>query len=63
MNDLLWADPIRGASALNTREIFNDSRQTSVRFGKEVLQELLRQENIKALVRAHEEEGDGFKLY
>ena len=45
------------------REKFNDSRCTSVKFGWAVLDELLRTEKLKALVRAHEEEGDGYKFH
>ena len=63
MNDLLWADPIHGEAALDTRQIFNQSRATSVKFGWTILQEILQKEKLKALVRAHEEEGDGFKFH
>ena len=63
MNDLLWADPIIGDAALEQREIFNEARSTSVRFGKQVLEELLEAEGLKALIRAHEEEGEGYKFY
>ena len=45
------------------REKFNSSRATSVKFGWAVLEELLRAEKLRALVRAHEEEGDGFKFH
>ena len=45
------------------REKFNESRATSVKFGWGVLSELLEAEKLKALVRAHEEEGDGYKLH
>ena len=37
-NDLLWADPIKGDEAVNTREVYNESRKTSVKFGLPVLQ-------------------------
>ena len=37
-NDLLWADPIAGDEAVNTGEVYNESRKTSVKFGLPVLQ-------------------------
>ena len=37
-NDLLWADPMPGENATSTREVYNESRKTSVKFGLPVLQ-------------------------
>ena len=64
MNDLIWADPIRQVQeALEVREKFNNNRATSVKFGWAILDELLKAEKLRALVRAHEEEGDGFRFH
>ena len=51
------------ADAVNTGEIYNDTRKTSVKFGLPVLDELLQSENLKTLVRAHEEQTDGYKFH
>ena len=64
MNDLLWADPFSERNrALTEREAFNECRRTSVKFGNELLTDLLDGAKLKALVRAHEEEPEGFKLH
>ena len=64
MNDLLWADPVADKdSPLTTGQVFNETRKTSVKFGLPVLQHLLDTEGLKTLVRAHQEQVDGYKFY
>ena len=52
--DLLWADPARGSSALTMEYEDNDRRGISVVFGRKPLKKLLKKENLRAIVRAHE---------
>ena len=51
--DLLWADPARGRSALKTNFIDNTERSISVYFGKTPLKKLLKNERLRAVIRAH----------
>ena len=52
--DLLWADPARNKDADRIDYIFNEERNISCKFGKAPLKALLKRENLKALVRAHQ---------
>jgi len=63
MNDLLWADPMKDHdNPLTKGQMYNHSRTTSVKFGWPVLKTLLDGENLKGIVRAHEESLDGYKF-
>ena len=53
-NDLLWSDPMPSRDALQLDEYKNEERMISVKFGLPILEPLLEQSNLKALVRAHQ---------
>ena len=61
-NDLLWADPIKTKDAPNKTEMPND-RGISVLFGWKLLRNILKQNALKALIRAHEQKDEGYKLH
>ena len=61
-NDLLWADPMKMKETFNHSEKPND-RGISVLFGWAVLEAFLEANMLRALVRAHEQKDDGFKLH
>ena len=64
MNDLLWADPMQDKdNPLTSDQIFNYSRKNSVKFGWPLLKKFLETENLKGIVRAHEEQLDGYKFH
>ena len=44
-------------------EMDNEERCISVKFGKEVLDKLLKSSNTKALIRAHQQKDQGYKLH
>ena len=63
MNDLLWADPMQDEdNPLTSEQIFNSSRGSSVKFGWPLLKKLLEAENLKGVLRGHEEQYEGFKF-
>ena len=62
-NDLLWADPLKTRLATTMAEMDNEERCISVKFGKEVLDKLLKSSNTKALIRAHQQKDQGYKLH
>ena len=61
--DLLWADPAKGRAALNTDFTDNNERGISVYFGKAPLKKLLQKENLRAVVRAHQQKQSGYKFH
>uniref|UniRef100_A0A914HUU1 Serine/threonine-protein phosphatase n=1 Tax=Globodera rostochiensis TaxID=31243 RepID=A0A914HUU1_GLORO len=58
-NDLLWADPNENITGV----IFNKGRGTSVYFGMDVVESLLKRLNIDKIVRAHEVWPGGIKYF
>ena len=61
--DMLWADPAGGKEAKTLSFRDNDLRGISEVFGHKPLKKLLKRENLKALVRAHQVKQDGFKFH
>ncbi len=61
--DLLWADPAKGRAAFTTSFEDNQERGISVYFGREPLNRLLKKENFKAVVRAHQQKQTGYKFH
>ena len=61
-SDLLWADPAEDDQVDNDYA-FNYERNISVFFGKKPTNEFLQREGLKAIVRAHECQYDGFKAH
>ena len=62
-NDILWADPIKSRKAQHTKEEENVDRGLSVKFGWPVLKPLLERNQLKTLVRAHQQKDMGYKLH
>ena len=60
--DLLWADPARNRET-DIDWVFNDKRAVSVIFGKRPVNKLLKQEGLKAIIRAHECKQRGYKFH
>uniref|UniRef100_A0A914HWJ3 Serine/threonine-protein phosphatase n=1 Tax=Globodera rostochiensis TaxID=31243 RepID=A0A914HWJ3_GLORO len=58
-NDLLWADPNENITGV----IFNKGRGTSVYFGMDVVESLLKRLDIDRIVRAHEVWPGGIKYF
>jgi serine/threonine-protein phosphatase 2B catalytic subunit len=63
LSDLLWADPAKGRAAFTTSFEDNQERGISVYFGREPLNRLLKKENFKAVVRAHQQKQTGYKFH
>ena len=62
-NDLLWSDPLQANLAPRLEKLYNVDRMTSIKFGLPLLKKLLQASSMKCLVRAHEEEADGYKFH
>ena len=62
LSDLLWADPVPERHAQAVGYVANDERGTSVKFGLKPLQKLLKQENLDALIRAHQVKQTGYEF-
>lgn len=60
---MLWADPLKSRLAANTTEIDNEERNISIKFGWLLLKQVLQKNGLKAVVRAHQEKDQGFKLH
>lgn len=62
--DLLWADPVDNDHGLqNDVFTFNTSRGCSFYFGYHAVNNFIKQNNIKTIIRAHEAQFEGFKAY
>lgn len=63
-SDLLWSDPIDTADG-KIKETYreNSSRNCSYVFGVEATQKFLDQNQLETVIRAHEAQAEGFKLY
>lgn len=56
MNDLLWSDPHNGQGFLK------NPRGCSVQFGVDVVEEFLRTNGLKLLVRSHQVKDQGYEI-
>ena len=54
MCDMLWADPVPDALAIDKNFTKNDRRGCGVKFGYQPLKNTLTKLNLKMLIRAHE---------
>ena len=61
--DLLWADPMKQKKAGLQSFEPNEVRGVSYKFGYQPLKQLLDQEDLKSLIRAHELQHRGFKFH
>ena len=61
--DLLWADPALDDKADEEAFSKNKSRSCSVRYGYEPLKKILDKLGAKMLVRGHEVQQEGYKMY
>ena len=61
--DLLWADPAQYDDEIDQDFIFNEERGCSVFFGRQPTNDFLQREGLKAIVRAHECQEEGYKLH
>ena len=62
--DILWADPLDEAKAVEQDYVTNENRGgKSVRFGTQPLKEFLAKNQVEALVRAHEVKQNGYQFH
>ena len=61
--DLLWADPIKRKLCKLHEELKNDDRDISVKFSLRTLEGFLEKNQLKALIRGHEEKCYGHKFH
>ena len=61
--DLLWADPMKSREAKVRSFEENHGRGVSFKFGYKPLKQLLQQEGLTSLIRAHEQQMRGFKFH
>ncbi len=62
--DILWSDPIdKSDGLLENPFIFNNQRGCSYIYGAEALSKFLHKNNLLSLIRAHEVQLEGFKMY
>lgn len=62
--DILWSDPIDKADGVVEGGFrMNDQRGCSYIYGAEVLTRFLQKNNLLSLIRAHEVQLDGYKMY
>ena len=61
--DLLWSDPARNKECNKFDYVFNNERNISCYFGKKPLTQLLERNDLKALVRAHQLQQQGFRFH
>ena len=52
--DLLWADPIEDSEARDSYFSLNPERSCSVYFGAKPVANILKRENLRGIVRAHQ---------
>ena len=62
-NDLLWADPMKRKFCRMYEEFRNRERGISVNFSLRVLEGFLERNQLKALIRAHEQKYCGHKFH
>ena len=57
--DIMWSDPT------TEHEYFSENvnRGCSVFYGKQSIKKFLKSNNLKAIIRAHEVQYEGFKMY
>jgi diadenosine tetraphosphatase ApaH/serine/threonine PP2A family protein phosphatase len=66
MCDLLWADPMEPdeeAAAPGARYLYNDIRSCSYSFSYKAALEFLKANNLLALIRAHESQFEGYRMF
>ena len=63
MCDMLWADPVPDSQATDKNFTKNDRRGCGCKFGYQPLKNTLKKMKLKMLIRAHEVQEEGFKLY
>lgn len=60
--DLMWADPAH-AKKCHVKYAFNSDRQISVIFGKRPVNDFLKKEGLKSIIRAHQLKQRGYKFH
>ena len=60
--DLLWADPAP-SKKIKQDYVYNSDRQISVVFGKKPVKDLLKKENLRAILRGHQMKQKGYKFH
>ena len=62
--DLMWADPVdKDNGKLEGLTKPNDSRGCSYFFGYELTKKFLHKNGLLSVIRAHEAQSNGFKMY
>lgn len=62
--DILWSDPVdKPDGALENPYVFNNQRGCSYIYGAEALSKFLHKNHLLSLIRAHEVQLEGFKMY
>lgn len=61
--DLIWADPIDDIYANSTEFRENRERECSYYFGNGPVKELLRDQHLISIIRAHQVQHDGYKMH
>lgn len=60
--DLLWSDPLENYED-KFKFLFNENRRCSFQFSSSAVKEFLEKNQFKILIRAHEVQLEGYKLY
>lgn len=62
--DLVWSDPvIDDFGRLKGKVVYNNSRDCSIFFGATLVEQFLRENNLKTIIRAHEVFLEGYNLH
>jgi serine/threonine-protein phosphatase 2B catalytic subunit len=62
--DILWSDPVENVLGDQSKEyIKNTKRGCSFTYGKRAVMNFLKRNNLKTLIRAHEVQLDGYKMF